>query len=225
MKLIGVAIAVLICAAACSSDDDAASTHVTEPPEATSAPTSTTAATLEPSSPSTAAPTTTPAEPEPEETSTTAGQDESSIEILLGDAVRAYFDAREAASSGPRPDPTDPALAEVAASPELERLTQSIQDKVDAGQAIRPGEQALAEIRVGFVEQAGDLATAAACSIDDGVIFDVATGDVVNDEVLTHNYRVDLALLDGVWKVTEIVRVQQWEGVGGCALATGDYPY
>ena len=225
MKLIGVAIAVLICAAACSSDDDGASTQLTEPPEATSAPTSTGAATLEPSSTPTAAPTTTPAEPEAEETSTTAAQDESSIEILLGDAVRAYFDAREAASSGPRPDPTDPALAEVAASAELERLIQSIQDKVDAGQAIRPGEQALADIGVGFVEQAGDFATVAACSIDDGVIFDVATGDVVNDEVLTHNYRVDLALLDGVWKVTEIVRVQQWEGVGGCALATGDYPY
>ena len=147
------------------------------------------------------------------------------IEVELATAVRSYFDAREAASAGPVPNPDDPRLSEVAASPELERLVQSVRDKADAGEAIRPGEQGLAEIRVGFVEAAGDFASVAACSIDDGVIFAVATGDVVNDDVVTHNYRIDLALLRGVWKVTEIVRVQQWEGVGGCALATGDYPY
>ena len=163
--------------------------------------------------------------PDAEPTATAEDGAGEPVEVELATAVRSYLDAREAASAGPVPNPDDPRLSEVAASPELERLIQSVQDKADSGEAIRPGEQDLAEIRVGFVEAAGDFASVAACSIDDGVIFDVATGDVVNDDVVTHNYRIDLALLSGVWKVTEIVRVQQWEGVGGCALATGDYPF
>ena len=43
--------------------------------------------------------------------------------------------------------------------------------------------------------------------------------------VLTHNYTIEMALVDGVWKVSRIVRLQQWEGVAGCALAESDYPY
>lgn len=67
--------------------------------------------------------------------------------------------------------------------------------------------------------------TAAACPVDDGVIFDVATGVVVNDDVVTHNHQINLELHDGVWKVSRIVRVQQWEGVAGCALSPADYPF
>ena len=225
MKKLGAAIVLAIVMAGCSSgSDDAVPAPTTEPDPSveeseTSEPTPTAAPTTEAAVP------TTESAPVAEASSTTAPDPAPPIETVLADAVRSYFDAREAASSSPAPNPDDPALAEVAASPELERLIQSVQDKADAGQGIRPGEQGLAEIRVGFVEPAGDFATVAACSIDDGVIFDLATGDVVNDEVATHNYRVDLALLSGVWKVTEIVRVQQWEGVGGCALAAGDYPY
>ena len=57
------------------------------------------------------------------------------------------------------------------------------------------------------------------------MIFDIATGAVVNDDVVTHNYQINLELHDGVWKVSRIVRVQQWEGVAGCALSPADYPF
>jgi len=234
--LLMLAIVVGLCAGCSSSAENTVPVLNSESSATTSAPES---STFEPEPAPTAAPMTTEVPPADagESTEANSASDstesaeaeaeaaEASVEVELATAVRAYFDAREAASSGPAPNPDDPRLPEVAASPELERLIQSVQDKADAGEAIRPGEQDLAEIRVGFVEAAGDFASVAACSVDDGVIFDVATGGVVNDDVVTHNYRIDLALLSGVWKVTEIVRVQQWEGVGGCALATGDYPY
>ncbi len=224
MNISGVVFAALLVSVACSGADDTASAGSDESSTTELAVTSTDPTTSATASLTTVASTSTLAETVPE-TSTSTTPSTHLIETVLGDAVRAYFDAREAANAGPAPNPSDPALAEVSASPELERLVQSIQEKADAGQAIRAGEQDLAEIRVGFVEHADDSASAAVCSIDDGVIYVVETGEIVNDDVVTHNYRVDLVLIGEVWKVAEIVRVQQWEGVSGCALAAGDYPY
>ena len=106
---------------------------------------------------------------------------------------------------------------------------QSIRDETtgrrDQGQAIRASTANVARVRVGFVTVTGTTATVAACSVDDGVIFEVATGRVVNDSVITHNYRIDLEPVGGVWKVSRIVRIQQWEGVAGCARSPGDFPY
>jgi hypothetical protein len=147
------------------------------------------------------------------------------IEEILADRVRAYFAARLVANAAPAPNPDDPGLAEVASGRELEALVENTRTRLDAGQALRPGDEGLGEVRVGSVEVDGATASVAACSIDDEVIFDVATGEVVNDEVVTHNYTIGLELRGDVWKVTEIVRIQQREGVGGCALASGDFPF
>ena len=88
---------------------------------------------------------------------------------------------------------------------------QSIRDETtgrrDQGQAIRASTANVARVRVGFVTVTGTTATVAACSVDDGVIFEVASGRVVNDSVITHNYRIDLEQVGGVWKVSRIVRI------------------
>lgn len=159
----------------------------------------------------------------PDPTSTTNAS--GSIEEVLAGQIRGYFDARAAANAAPAPNPDDPALANFAAGEELVAVTAGTEARRDAGQAIRPGGAALADVRVGFVTANTSSASAAACVVDDGVIFDVVTGTVVNDDVVTHNYQVDLELHDGTWKVSRIVRVQQWEGVAGCALSAADYPF
>ena len=152
-------------------------------------------------------------------TSTTESADlESNIESVLADRVRGYFDARASANAAPAPDPLSPGLAEYATGEELAAVVANTERRRDGGEAIRPGETALAEIRVAAGTVNRDSATVAACVIDDGVIFDVASGEVINDDVVTHNYQIELVLDGGVWKVARIVRVQQWEGVAGCAL-------
>ena len=159
-------------------------------------------------------------------TSTTESADlESNIESVLADRVRGYFDARASANAAPAPDPLSPGLAEYATGEELAAVVANTERRRDGGEAIRPGETALAEIRVAAGTVNGDSATVAACVIDDGVIFDIASGEVINDDVVTHNYQIELVLDGGVWKVARIVRVQQWEGVAGCALAPSDFPY
>lgn len=144
---------------------------------------------------------------------------------VVATRIRAFFAARDAANSAPAANPDAPELADAASGTALQDLRDETTRRRDAGQAIRNGQQNLAAIRVGFVSIDGASATAAACSIDDGVIFEVATGRVVNDAVMTHNYRIDLELTGDVWRVSQIVRIQQWNGRAGCANSPGDFPY
>lgn len=214
----------LLIAAGCSSGED--TTGSTPTTVAVSSTTSTTAAQTSTAAPESTEDTTgDPDEAVSTTTAETAADPEAPIEEVVADRIRGYFSAREAANAAPAPNPDDPGLAEFAVSEELAAVVANTQTRLEAGQAIRPGEQNLAEIRVGFVEAGASAATAAACAVDDGVIFDVATGTVVNDDVVTHNYQINLELHDGVWKVSRIVRVQQWEGVAGCALSPADYPF
>lgn len=187
------------------------STAVAQPKQPTSSPTATVVSTTA------LAPTTSGSV-------TTAAPDQT-IDELLGDSVRAYFDVRLDANGPPQPNPDDPRLAEVATGAELDKLVANTAARLDAGEAIRSGDNKLADVRVGFVEVVEDTATLSACSVDDEVVFKVETGAVLDDAVVTHNYVVDLLLLDDRWKITKILRVQQWEGVSGCALAAADYPF
>jgi len=210
--------------AACSSGgDDALATSSSSTSsvetESTASPTTAESTTV----PTSAAPVSTEAEEAP--TTEPATEPESAIEEVLADQIRGYFDARAAANAAPAPNPDDPRLAEFAVGEELAAVVANTQGRLDAGQAIRSGDAGLADIRVGFVDAGASGASAAACAVDDGVIYDLATDAVFNDDVVTHTYQIDLELHDGVWKVSRIVRVQQWEGVAGCALSPADYPF
>lgn len=209
------ALAVAGCSSSDSSDSLVTSTTdvatTTEPSAPTAAPTDA------PTTTRMVEPTLTPEPTEPPE--------DEPIDAVIAGRIRAFFDAREAANAGPVPDPADPALAEVSAGEALASTAAETQRRLDEGRAIRAGEQALAETWVGSVRLDDETAQAAACSVDDGVIYEVATDEVVNDDVVTHNYVVDLQLSGDAWKVVRVVRLQQWEGVAGCALARGDFPF
>lgn len=73
--------------------------------------------------------------------------------------------------------------------------------------------------RVEVVEIDRDHAVVQECVVSDGVIIRRDTGEVVNDEVATHNVRGELLRVDGAWRVSAAELIQRWEGVAGCALA------
>lgn len=212
-----------IALAACSSDGGDGALPTPSSVDGSNAPA--TSMTVVPTTkPTTSAPQATTA-PETSPTTEVTTAASVPIEEVIADQIRGYFDARAAANAAPAPNPDDPRLAEFAVGEELGAVVTNTQTRLDSGQAIRPGDEGLADIRVGFVDAGASGASAAACAVDDGVIYDLATEAVVNDDVVTHNYQIDLELHDGVWKVSRIVRVQQWEGVAGCALSPADYPF
>lgn len=197
--LIAFAIAVVLFGAACSGGD-AESLPTTTVPGRSSAPTSISTTT------------TTAATP----TSTPSGQ---SVEDQIVARYIGYWDARFAANSG-TPNPDDPALREYATGAQLDTVVAETQANLDQGLAFRRPANPADIQRVTVVEVDGDHAVVQECVVSDGVIIRRDSGEVVNDEVTTHNVRGELQKVEGEWRVSAAELVQRWQGVAGCAHAS-----
>jgi hypothetical protein len=54
---------------------------------------------------------------------------------------------------------------------------------------------------------------------NDGVVYRVKSGDVIDDAVGTSSLEAVMRRIDGVWKLESTKLLQHWDGVSGCALA------
>ena len=196
----------LLAAAGCGDDGDASPATTTT----TEASTSTTGSTTT----STTTDTTSTTEGT---TGTTAPGTTPEQEVI--DRYVGYWNARFTANEG-TPDPDDPALRQFATGEQLDAVIAETQSNLDDGLAFqRPAEPHNIQ-RVTVIEIDGDHAVVQECVVSDGVIVRRDTGEVVNDEVNTHNVQAELARVDGVWKVSSARLLQRFEGVAGCALAS-----
>lgn len=152
-------------------------------------------------------------------TSSTSAPTGQSVEEEIVARYIGYWDARFAANSG-TPNPDDPALREFATGDQLETVMNETRDNLDQGLAFRPAANPSDIQRVNVVELDGDHAVVQECVVADGVIIRRANGEVINDEVATHNVRGELVRVDGAWKVSSARLIQRWEGVAGCALVS-----
>lgn len=130
-----------------------------------------------------------------------------------------YWDARFAANSG-TPNPNDPALRQYATGAQLDAVLAETQTNLDQGLAFRRAANPADIQRVTVVEVNGDRAVVQECVVSDGVIVQRDSGEIVNDEVTTHNVRGEMQRVEGVWRVSSAQLVQRWEGVAGCARAS-----
>lgn len=200
-----VAAALLLAGASCGDDGEAspASTTTTDASTSTTRPiTSTTSETTTSAGASTA--TTTPG---------------TSAEQEVIDRYIGYWNARFEANSG-TPDPNDPALREYATGEQLETVVAETQSNLDEGLAFQRAAEPHNIQRVTVVEIEGDRAVVQECVVADGVVVRRDTGEVVNDQVNTHNVQAEMTRVDGVWKVSAARLLQRFEGVAGCALAS-----
>jgi len=198
------AVVLLFVGAGCSDDD----------PDGSAATTSTTerSTTTDTSTPTTSSSTTTVS---PNSASTTAASSPAEQEVI--DRYVGYWNARFEANSG-TPDPNDPDLREYATGAQLDAVIAETQSNLDQGLAFqRPAEPHNVQ-HVNVVEIEGDHAVVQECVVSDGLIIRRGTGEVVNDDVATHNVRGELTRVDGEWRVSEARLVQRWDGVAGCAL-------
>ncbi len=204
----------LICAASslsllgCSGDEGAATLPARQPATApkpdpaTETETSTTRS-VSPSTATSSAPTVEAAKSTEEET-------------IIG-RYRGYWIARLNANMG-TPNPQAPGLREYATGEQLATVLAETQANLDEGLALRSADEPADLQRIEVIEIDGDRATVQECVVSDGVVIRRESGEVVDDQVATHNVRGELLKVDGVWKVTSARLVQRWEGVAGCAL-------
>ncbi|QYG94408.1 hypothetical protein HC251_19515 [Iamia sp. SCSIO 61187] len=151
-------------------------------------------------------------------TSGPTGGDAAEQEVI--DRYLGYWAARLEANSGV-PDPAHPGLAEFATGAQLEAAVAEAQSNLEAGLAYRQREHPAAFQRVEVVSIEGDVAVVQECYVDDGLVVRQDTGEVVDDDISTHNVRGDLVREHGgPWRVSAVRAIQVWEGVAGCALVS-----
>jgi len=172
----------------------------------------------------TASSATSPTPDPPTETASDAGSSEepsvdrpSPEEVAILEAYQGYWDATREANNPPNEN--HPALRRYATGEAYESVFNAAQTNRLAGRAVRLPENSISEHHAEVVSVDGDTATVRDCSINDGLVVDVETGEVVNDEVVTRLGTGTLVREDGRWKVATTAVEQTWEGVAGCAVA------
>ncbi len=171
----GLVCAVLLVAAGCGGGGDAAG----DEPSRTSA---------------TDAPPTTEA---PATTSTTA---ELSDEEAVLAAYEAYWDAWLAASDPP--DPDDPALAGVMDGEALAAVVDDLAEKVAFDQAVRPASPSRFRFRLDSVQVNGDSAVGTSCVLDDLLVVQRETDEVLNSAVWDRKIAVSFVRSGETWRVS-----------------------
>lgn len=146
----------------------------------------------------------------PEQSDSTAADD-----VVLASYVAA-MDAYTAAVADP-PNPEDPTLADHVMDPLLTEFRNTATQWKGFGQAVRYPDPTVHRTELISVEVDGDRAALEVCSVDDSILYEPATGRVLNDDVSTNHIRATLVLDGDQWLLSERERVEQWEGVAGCA--------
>jgi hypothetical protein len=157
-----------------------------------------------------------------EPTSTTSGPATTSTTLdPQADVVaryRMFWQVRFEANREPV-NPDDPRFAEYATGQQLANVVKETRERRDNGLAIRRPEPSITERRVKVTQIDGDTATLQDCSTNDGIVYRVAGGEVVDNAVVTYSVLATMRRVDGTWKLDHTNIIQKWEGVAGCALS------
>jgi len=129
-----------------------------------------------------------------------------------------FWDVRFEANRNPA-NPADPRFAQFAVDPQLGNVVTETRQRRDQGLALRRPDPSVTQRRVKVVELTGAAATLQDCATNDGIVYSVATGQVIDDTVVTRSVSATMRRVDGVWKVAETKVLQEWKGVAGCALS------
>lgn len=147
-------------------------------------------------------------------TDTTAPQNGDEQQVI--DQYLGFWEARFAANQEPV-NPDHPSLREYATGAQLDNVIEETRRRRDEGLAFRWPEDSVHAHDVTVAESSPTEVILQDCSVNDGIIYRVATGEVVDDDVVTQNIRATMQLVEGVWKLARATLVQEWEGVAGCA--------
>lgn len=140
----------------------------------------------------------------------------SAEQAAVLDAYQGYWNAILEANDPPSEQ--HPALGRFATGEAFESVFEAAQTNRLAGRALRLPADSISEHRAEVTSIDGDTAAVRDCAIDDGLVVDVESGDVVNDEVVTRLATGTLQRVDGQWKVATTRVEESWQGVAGCAL-------
>lgn len=127
-------------------------------------------------------------------------------------AVQAYLHA----ASGPTPH--DLALAQTHLGSMLTAAEIRVADFAKRGQAVRLPRSSRFAVRVDAVDVHGSIASLSVCSLDDGVVFQRATGHIVDATVGSSTQVVTMRSDRGIWKLADRTAPKRQQGNLACRL-------
>lgn len=199
---VGAVVALLVLLVGCSSEPASDA-----PPETTT----TTAAPSTTAPPTTPSTTTAPARSDRE-------PDWTAEQQPVVDAYHAYWDAYFDAFTEPV-DPDNAALVATTSESFFADISANLEASEVAGEAGRFPEGSIYEswvLEVNLID-GGTRAAVRSCMVNDGVVYDIQSGETVDDSVVTR-LRDGLMIKQGEqWVVDQLVTQAEWLGVDGCA--------
>ena len=151
--------------------------------------------------------------PVPPSTATSHGPTvKTEVEASYQAAARGFIEASTTS------DPDHPSLTATHTGPMLQQRRKVLTGRRREGRAARQPPDS--QYRIEFEEfELVDESTAklTVCVVDDGVVYELDTGAVVNDRVETSRAAAVMRREDNVWKLAERELLEEWPGVAGCA--------
>ena len=145
---------------------------------------------------------------------TTSTTGDPAVEIVA--RYTQFWEVRFEANRDPV-NPADPRLAQFATGAQLDNVLAETRQRRDQGLAVRRPEPSASTNRVKVVEVVGDTATLQDCATNDGIIYRVASGQVLDEGVVTRSVEATMLRIDGDWRLADTHVLQEWKGVAGCA--------
>lgn len=143
---------------------------------------------------------------------TTAAASPEEAEIIA--AVLGYWDTILAANSPPNPEHPD--LEKYATGEAFDITVSRVATFRDLGQAVRLPLNSVRRHSPVVVRVEGVHAVVHDCGIDDAVIYDRNTGEVLNDVVETIGWVIEVRKVEEDWKVERANIHSRSQGIGEC---------
>jgi hypothetical protein len=142
--------------------------------------------------------------------------EEARKEEAAKDAYLAYWDAYMKATSEPV-DPQLPAMQRLMTGDHQRVVTHDLEDRQARGEAARlPANSRLRHEILSAELQAYGSVRITECEVNDVVIYNVATGVVLNDDVVTKLATATMVVEDGKWRIADSAVVRRWAGAVEC---------
>lgn len=119
-------------------------------------------------------------------------------------------------SSNPA-DPSHPGFDRYFTGEALEHSKSVTSDRLSQGHAVRLPHDSAYRHSPQIVVLETDRAEVRDCAVDDSVLFDVETGQILNDDVVTFDWSLVLRRVNSSWRVSSASVIAQWEGATSCA--------
>jgi hypothetical protein len=148
---------------------------------------------------------------------TTTLDEETQKEEAAKAAFLAYHGAALEAASDPVA-PRLPKLQNLMTDDQQQIVTRNLEDLQASGRAVRAGVESLSSHDVRSADlQRGGWVLIVDCEVDDAVVYEVETGNVIDDDIATRLVEARMVHEAGTWKLALSSITREWDGASECS--------